>query len=149
MADHAVQRPVNPSAPQGIVQPAIRLHAAAVEFYINEGCHIRELSNTPDDPEVSIAEARVEPGGITRWHRLSGVTERYVILAGAGIVEIGGLAATAVGPGDVVLIPPGCPQRIANTGATDLRFLAICSPRFSPGCYEDIDAEPLPPSACA
>ena len=140
---------MRPSEPEGIIQPAIRLHAAAEEFYTDEGCHIRELSNTTDDPEVSIAEARVEPGGITRWHRLSGVTERYVILAGAGIVEIGGLAATAVGPGDVVLIPPGCPQRIANTGATDLRFLAICSPRFRFECYEDIDAQPLPPSACA
>ena len=140
---------MSPSEPEGIIQPAIRLHAAAEEFYTDEGCHIRELSNTTDDPEVSIAEARVEPGGITRWHRLSGVTERYVILAGAGIVEIGGLDATAVGPGDVVLIPPGCPQRITNTGATDLRFLAICSPRFRLECYEDIDAEPLPPSACA
>ena len=140
---------MSPSEPEGIIQPAIWLHVAAEEFYTDEGCHIRELSNTTDDPEVSIAEARVEPGGITRWHRLNGVTERYVILAGAGIVEIGGLDATAVGPGDVVLIPPGCPQRITNTGATDLRFLAICSPRFRLECYEDIDAEPLPPSACA
>ncbi len=138
----------SPASP-GLVQPAIRLHAAAEEFYTAEGCHIRELSNTADDPEVSIAEARVEPGGITRWHRLNGVTERYVILAGTGIVEIGGLDPTTVGPGDVVLIPAGCPQRIANTGATDLRFLVICNPRFLPGCYEDIDAEPLPPSACA
>jgi oxalate decarboxylase/phosphoglucose isomerase-like protein (cupin superfamily) len=32
-----------------------------------------------------------------------------------------------------------CPQRITNTGAEDLVFLAICSPRFSQDVYEDID----------
>ena len=45
----------------------------------------------------------------------------------------------AVQPGDVVIIPPLCRQRIANTGGSDLVFLAICSPRFRPGCYEDLE----------
>jgi mannose-6-phosphate isomerase-like protein (cupin superfamily) len=49
-----------------------------------------------------------------------------------------------VNPGDVVLIPPACPQRIANLGDTDLIFLAICTPRFRPEAYEDLDTEPLP-----
>ena len=31
------------------------------EFNTGEGCFITELSNTPDDPQVSIARARVEP----------------------------------------------------------------------------------------
>ncbi len=122
-------------------QPVIRAYTTVAEFYTDERCHIRELFNTADDAAVSIAEARVEPGVITRWHRLAGVTERYVILAGTGRVEVGTLPPTPVGPGDTVIIPPACPQRIANTGAEDLRFLAICSPRFEPGCYEDIDLE--------
>jgi mannose-6-phosphate isomerase-like protein (cupin superfamily) len=88
---------------------------------------------------VSIARARVETSVTTRWHRLRGIAERYVIIEGLGRVEVGDLPATDVGPGDVVLIPPGCRQRIANIGSTDLVFLAICSPRFVPEAYWDIN----------
>ena len=114
------------------------------EFYTAEQCHILELSNTQHDPACSIARARVEPGVTTRLHRLATITERYLILEGRGRAEIGTLPSQEVGPGDVILIPPACPQRITNIGATDLVFLAICSPRFTPECYEDID--PLPRS---
>ncbi|MGO1001331.1 hypothetical protein [Lysobacter sp. CA196] len=40
-----------------------------------------------------------------------------------------------------MVIPPGVPQRIANLGDGDLLFLAICTPRFEPGNYEDLDPE--------
>jgi 23S rRNA-/tRNA-specific pseudouridylate synthase len=43
--------------------------------------------------------------------------------------------------GDVVRIPPMCRQRITNVGTTDLVFLAICTPRFMPQAYEDIEDE--------
>ena len=112
---------------------------ASAEFYTDERCHIIELSNTPDDPDVSIARARVEPGVTTRWHRLADTTERYVMIEGRGRVEIGDLAPQDVGPGDVVIIPPGVRQRIANIGTGDLVFLAICTPRFRPENYEDIE----------
>jgi oxalate decarboxylase/phosphoglucose isomerase-like protein (cupin superfamily) len=56
-----------------------------------------------------------------------------------GLVEVGDLPPQQVTAGDVVLIPPECRQRIANTGAADLVFLAICSPRFQQQAYEDID----------
>ena len=119
---------------------SIRHPDPAAEFYTAERCHILELSNAPDDPDGSIARARVEPGATTRRHRLNGVAERYVLLAGRGRAEIGGLPPQDVGPGDVILIPPGAPQRIANLGPTDLVFLAICTPRFRPEDYEDLDA---------
>jgi oxalate decarboxylase/phosphoglucose isomerase-like protein (cupin superfamily) len=83
------------------------------EVYIDEGCFILELSNTPDDPAVSIARARVPRGVTTRWHRVKDTAERYV-----------------------VFIPPSARQRIANIGDTDLIFLAICTPRFVPAAYE-------------
>ena len=73
------------------------------------------------------------------WHRLRGTVERYVILEGRGRVEAGDLPAADVGPGDVVVIPPMCRQRIANDGDGDLVFLAICSPRFVPACYESLE----------
>ena len=112
------------------------------EFYTPEKCYIVELSNTPDDPEASIARARVAPGGTTRWHRLIGTAERYVILDGSGRVQVGSLPPQKVGAGDVVLIPPSCPQRIANIGEKDLIFLAVCTPRFRPEAYEDMGTEP-------
>jgi mannose-6-phosphate isomerase-like protein (cupin superfamily) len=118
-------------------------------FYTAEGCHINELSNSDADREASIASARVSPGVVTRWHRLAGTTERYVILSGRGKVEVGNLAPQSVAPGDVVLIPSGCRQRITNTGDEDLIFLAICTPRFRPEAYEDIDPDPLPVNVAA
>lgn len=109
------------------------------EFYTPEMCHIVELSNSPDDPAVSIARARVEPGVTTRWHRLRDTVERYCILSGRGRVEVGNLSPREVRAGDVVLIPPGCRQRICNIGREDLIFLAICTPRFTNEMYEGIE----------
>ncbi len=109
------------------------------EFFTSEQCYITELSNSANDPDVSIARARIKPGVTTHWHRLNGVTERYYILSGEGVVEIGILAKQKVSSGDVILIPAMCRQRISNTGSEDLIFLAICSPRFSIDTYEDIE----------
>ncbi|MBN2704403.1 MAG: cupin domain-containing protein [Pontiellaceae bacterium] len=117
----------------------IRKRTPEQEVYTDEQCHILECSNLPDDPEVSIARARVEPDVTTRWHRLKDTSERYYILSGRGRVEVGDLAPQEVSAGDVVLIPPNCRQRISNLGSDDLLFLAICSPRFVPEAYEDIE----------
>jgi len=114
------------------------------EYWFEEGCHILEVSNHPDDPQVSVARARVEPGSTTRWHSLRDTWERYLIIAGKGSVEIGKLPPTTVGPGDVVLIPPDTRQRIRNTGAQDLVFYAICSPRFSRDCYRSLEGTAIP-----
>ena len=59
-------------------------------------------------------------------------------------MEVGSLPAQTVAPGDVVLIPPGCRQRITGLGDEDLVFLAICTPRFRPEAYEDTDTDPVP-----
>ena len=112
------------------------------EFHTPEGCYIIEVCNTSRDPDASIARARVQPGVTTRWHRVHGTTERYVILEGKGRVEVGDSGPQPVQPGDVVLIPSGYRQRIANIGAEDLVFLALCTPRFEYGAYEDVDEDP-------
>jgi mannose-6-phosphate isomerase-like protein (cupin superfamily) len=110
----------------------------ADEYYFDEGCFILELSNSPADPNVSIARARVMAGVTTKLHRLKGVVERYVILAGTAKVEVDG-ESQQVSAGDVVIIPSLCPQRITNIGSEDLVFLAICTPRFTKGVYENMD----------
>ena len=124
------------------MEPIIKHIDATKEYYFEEGCYINELSNSSEDPDVSIAQARVLPGETTRWHRLHNTVERYVILQGQGEVEIGQLPPATTGKGDVVLIPAGCRQRIRNTGETELVFLAICSPRFQADAYEDIEDNP-------
>jgi oxalate decarboxylase/phosphoglucose isomerase-like protein (cupin superfamily) len=57
-------------------------------------------------------------------------------------MEVGELQPQEVSPGDVVLIPPMCRQRITNIGSEDLIFLAICTPGFSNDVYEDIEESP-------
>jgi mannose-6-phosphate isomerase-like protein (cupin superfamily) len=122
------------------MKPAVRPGASSPEYYFEEGCFITELSNSPADPGLSIARARVEPGKTTRWHRLEDIAERYVITGGEGLAEIGDLPPAPVAPGDVVLIPPGTRQRIRNTGGCDLVFLALCTPRFVASAYRDLES---------
>ena len=117
------------------MNPAIIPIREGGEVFTSEGCYITELCNSPTDEEVSIARARVPPGVTTRWHRLRGTSERYVILAGQGRMEVGDLPPADVGPGDTVLIPPLCRQRITNVGDVDLLFLCVCIPGFSAENY--------------
>lgn len=101
------------------------------EYYFDsEGCFITELLNTENDSDVSIARARVKAGITTAWHKLDNTTERYCILSGIGIVEVGDLPPREVTVDDVVIISPNQRQRITNNGQEDLVFFAICSPRF-------------------
>jgi hypothetical protein len=64
--------------------PDIRRTQPSNEYAADENCFILEMSNDADDPDVSIARARVQPGMTTEWHRLEGIAERYVILRGTG-----------------------------------------------------------------
>jgi mannose-6-phosphate isomerase-like protein (cupin superfamily) len=126
--------------------PMILRGGSSQEYWFEEGCYITEWLNSPDDPSLSVARARVTPGVTTRLHRLAGISERYVILEGLGRVELvgpdGELTSadhyvSDVEPGDVVVIPPQVSQRISNIGEGDLIFLALCTPRFSRAAYED------------
>lgn len=122
------------------MNPTIKHQNLDSEFNTPEGCFITEQSNAASDPDLSIARARVAPGITTRRHHLKNTTERYYIIKGIGIVEVGDLPPTDVGAGDIVIIPPKCPQRITNTGTEDLIFLAICTPRFLNEAYEDLES---------
>jgi mannose-6-phosphate isomerase-like protein (cupin superfamily) len=128
--------------------PMILRGGATQEYWIEEGCFITELLNSPEDPSLSIARARVLPGVTTRLHRLVGVAERYVILSGTGRVElvgadrelkVGDHYLSDVEPGDVVVIPPRVSQRISNIGENDLIFMVLCTPRFTRAAYEDAE----------
>lgn len=121
------------------MQPAIRKHDDSPEFETPERCAIVEVANDGDDPDVSIARARVRPGVTTAWHELDATSERYLIISGAGVVEVGEDIRARVGPGDVVRIPPGVRQRITNDGVDDLVFYAVCSPRYQAHHYRTLE----------
>jgi mannose-6-phosphate isomerase-like protein (cupin superfamily) len=111
------------------------------EYWTEERCFIREILNDPNVPEVSLAEARVEPGVTTEWHRVA-VNEWYLVREGEGYMEVGNEPGFDVTAGDTVSIPAGARQRITNTGCRDLRFCCICTPRFRPEIYEALGEEP-------
>ena len=116
----------------------LKKHDPKQEYYFEEGCYITEISNSMDDEDVSIARARVEEAQQTKWHYLKNTTERYVIVQGEGLAEIGERKPLRVSIGDVVVISPNTIQRILNTGKGDLVFLAVCSPRFHTNHYHAI-----------
>ena len=114
-------------------------------FSTQERCHIVELMNTPACAAVSLADCIVAVGVTTQLHHLT-VAEHYVIEHGTGCMELAGDDAEHrqvfdVAPGDCVLIPAGCAQRIRNTGAVELKFKCVCTPRFLPEHYVDLESD--------
>ena len=108
------------------------------EVWWSERCFITELMNDPAYPQVSLCRCRVEPGVTTQLHTLT-VHEWCVIDTGEGLFELDGADPFQVNPGETVSIPPGTPQRITNTGQSDLIFQCVCTPRFTPDCYESLE----------
>ena len=123
-----------------IMKPCVKKFIQTDEYYFSEGCYITEISNSEDDPGISIARARVELGVTTRLHQLLGTIERYVILQGEGLIEVGDLSSQVVRASDIVLIPSECAQKITNIGSSDLIFLVICTPRFEKSCYQELSS---------
>ena len=109
-----------------------------VEFWTDERCYITELCNSSNAPEGSLAIARVEPGVTTQLHSLTGVTETYIVIEGEGDAEVAG-QKFHIKPGDQLVIPPGTPQRVTAIGDGDLRFYCLCTPRFFPESYVNLE----------
>ena len=117
--------------------------ASTSPVYTEERCSVTELLNTDRCEEVSLAECRVVAGETTQLHSLQ-IAERYVVQQGTGLMELAGTDTFSIGPGDCVLIPAGCAQRVRNTGTEDLLFLCVCTPRFSPQHYTILEDPETP-----
>ena len=104
------------------------------EYLTPEHCFIYENLSSE---KVSIARARVKSGVTTVAHHLEGADEIYIITKGRGRVYLGNHDPAEVTVGDVIAIPSGTSQRIANVGKTDLVFYCVCTPRFTAECYID------------
>ena len=112
-------------------------------FYTDERCTISEWFNHAESAEASLAQASVAPGVTTQLHALS-ITERYIVTQGNGLMELQGDAPFLIGPGDNVIIPPQCSQRVKNIGQNDLVFLCLCTPAFQPDHYINLETADTP-----
>ena len=101
-------------------------------FITADGSSIRELAGIPTGNAVnqSLAEATVAPGAETveHYHRLS--EEIYFFTSGAGRMRLGDSEGD-VRAGDTVVIAPGTPHKLFNTGTEPLVLLCCCSPAYS------------------
>ena len=128
-AVEALGRRVTPSPRRGL--EVVRLEDREA-FVTADGSSIRELAGVPtgNAARQSLAEATVPPGGATAEHYHRRSEEIYTFTAGAGRMRLGGEEAD-VRAGDTVVIAPGVPHKLWNTGAEPLVLLCCCAPPYS------------------
>jgi mannose-6-phosphate isomerase-like protein (cupin superfamily) len=108
----------------------IRSFASAPVYTTKDGSSVRALYEFGDVARnQSLVEASLPPGGSTERHLHVTSEELYVVLEGAGEMEIEH-ERRRVAAGDVVLIPPGARHQIVATDGGPLRFLCCCSPPY-------------------
>jgi len=97
-----------------------------------DGSSIRELAGLPTGNAVnqSLAEATVPPGGETAEHYHRTSEEIYLFLSGMGRMRLGEEEGP-VGEGDCVVIPPGAPHKLVNSGPEPMVLLCCCSPAYT------------------
>lgn len=102
---------------------------------------IREMLN-PQLPNVdvtySLAHGTIPREKRTLLHTLRSSSEAYYILAGTARIWVD-KDAVEVGPGALVLVPPGATQFVENTGPSDLQYLVICDPAWASSDVEILD----------
>lgn len=102
-------------------------------YVTRDGSTIREWAG-PGYPapamNQSLAEATVAPGAstIAHYHRRS--EELYLVAAGSGRLRVGE-EEREVRVGDCVVIPPGEPHQLHNSGDADLVVVCACSPAYT------------------
>jgi mannose-6-phosphate isomerase-like protein (cupin superfamily) len=107
-------------------------------FVTRDGSTVRELIQTGDGAvKQSLAEAVVPAGGETIEHLHRTSEEIYLVTSGRGRMRLGG-GESEVEAGHAVLIAPGTPHKLWNTGDEPLVLLCCCAPP-----YTDADTELL------
>jgi mannose-6-phosphate isomerase-like protein (cupin superfamily) len=101
-------------------------------FITADGSTIREIAGVPSGNAInqSLAEATVPPGGETVEHFHREIEEIYHFVQGSGLMRLGSQEAR-VRAGDSVVIAPGLPHKLWNTGDEPLVLLCCCAPPYS------------------
>jgi len=84
---------------------------------------------------LSLAEAVVAPGAATALHLHHRAEEIYHVLAGTACMTLG-VERFPLAAGDTVLIRPGQPHKVENSGSAPLRILCCCTPAYA---HEDTE----------
>jgi mannose-6-phosphate isomerase-like protein (cupin superfamily) len=108
--------------------------SALKSFITADGSSIRELAGPAWTParHQSLAEATLEPGGETAEHYHPRAEELYYFVSGQGRMRLGEEGPPQeVEAGDCVVIPPGTPHKLWNTGDGPLVLLCCCAPAYS------------------
>lgn len=100
-------------------------------FITADGSAIRELAGPSWTParNQSLAEATVAPGEATAEH-YHPVSEEIYFTAGSGRLRLG-VEEAEICAGDCVVIAPGTPHKLWNTGTQPLVLLCACAPAYS------------------
>ncbi|MBM3498173.1 MAG: cupin domain-containing protein [Armatimonadetes bacterium] len=107
--------------------------AKSVEAYVTlDGSRVLELIRPErgGSPNLSVAEAVVEPGQSTRRHLHRRSDEVYYILEGKGTVTLGA-KGYEVEPGSCLLLPAGSVHSVRCDGPEALRILCLCAPPYT------------------
>lgn len=115
-------------------------YAEVQAFVTKDGSVIRELMHPTvhGNANQSFAEAIVAVGQSTQLHRHRHSEEIYHITAGKGRMTLGA-DSFDVSVGDTVVIPPGTPHCIRNSGPAELKILCACAPAYSHADTELLD----------
>ncbi len=107
------------------------------EFLAGDHTHLKEVIHPSNDNlelGYSLAYAYLKVGEQSLPHQLSH-SETYFFLEGNGEIIIND-NKQIIETGDTVLVPPHAMQYVINKGNTELRFLCIVSPPWSPETEE-------------
>ncbi len=100
-------------------------------FVTADGSSIRELAGRVSAPtqHQSLAEATIPVAGATAAHYHPQAEELYFLTAGRGLLRLGDEEREVVA-GDCIVIPPGTPHKLRNTGDAPLVLLCCCAPAY-------------------
>ncbi|MGB9927114.1 MAG: cupin domain-containing protein [Methanosarcina sp.] len=110
-----------------------RTEYAKIEPYITkDGSIIRELMHpsSHENMNQSLAEAIIPAEQGTHLHKHEVAEEIYYIIEGAGMMTLAS-EEFKVKEGDAIVISPGTPHKIQNTGRLPLKILCCCAPAYS------------------
>ncbi len=89
-----------------------------------------------DAQGLSVIEERMPPGAAEIRHHHKSARQSFRILEGVAVLECGG-ERVVLRKDEGLEIPPGVSHRIANHGASDVRFLVISAPTTRGDRIED------------
>jgi mannose-6-phosphate isomerase-like protein (cupin superfamily) len=110
--------------------PALHPLAEIPAHHITAGDTVKlaVLSGPEDGSGTSVCFEVWEPGGSQPPNSHSGSTETFVVLAGRGLAH-SDEHLRELGPGDVLVLPPGSVHRIENTSSTErLYTITVMAP---------------------